>query len=166
MGQGPGSPAQEAVALGIAPYLVLEVGLGGARRCVGLHGQRVVHRHIDGQHRIEHGRIHALFVQGIAHGRDVDQRWRAGGVVHEHAARLEGDLGLAAAVIQPGPQGSHGSVPFLPLHVAQHVLQQQPEHHGQARQALAQHARHIGGVVADSVQFKDAGKGVLGVFHS
>ncbi|KAG1077374.1 hypothetical protein G6F40_017100 [Rhizopus arrhizus] len=118
-----GRPAQEAIALGVAPQFQVQVARGGIRLRIGLDGQRMVHRHVHRQHRVQHGRVHAGLGQRVAHRGDVHQRGRAGGVVHQHPAGLEGDLGFAGAVRQPAEQGVDGSVALVALHVAQRVFQ-------------------------------------------
>ncbi|MNX98529.1 hypothetical protein D3C86_1309430 [compost metagenome] len=101
VGQRLGGPTQETVALGVTAQFQVQVLCGGVGLRVGFDRQRMVHRDVHGQHGVQQGGVAAGFGQRVAHGGDVHQGRRAGGVVHQHAAGLEGDLGVAGAVVQP-----------------------------------------------------------------
>ena len=79
-------------------------------RAIRLDRERMVDRDVDRQHRVQHRRVDAGFGQHVAHRGDVDQGRRAGRVVHQHAARLERDLGLARAVLEPAEDRSDRGV--------------------------------------------------------
>jgi hypothetical protein len=71
-------------------------------------GDGMVDGHVDRQHRVEQRRITAGFRQRRAHGGDIDQGRDAGGVVHQHTAGDELDLGVARAACQPIEDGPLG----------------------------------------------------------
>ncbi|MNV48078.1 hypothetical protein D3C71_1399680 [compost metagenome] len=162
-----GRPAQETVTLGVASQFQVQVQRRRIGARVGLHRQRMVDRHVHRQHRIEHARIDAGLGERVAHGGDIDQGGRAGGVVHQHAARLEGDLGFACAVGKPAEQRGDRGVAFRIPHIAQRVFQQQPQHDGQAEIVRAVHGGKIQAGVLGAVQ-GEAGvaQRCIGVFHS
>ena len=87
-------PAQECVALAVAPELQVGVDLNGLRiaELVDLHG--VVDDELDRLERIDARRLAAHFCHGIAHGRQIDDRGHAGEILEQHAARRERDLGV------------------------------------------------------------------------
>ena len=87
--------------------------------------------------RVQHRRVDAGLGQRVAHRGDVDQRRRARRVVHQHAARLERDLGLAACRARASRRvAATAASRSGAVHVAHDVLQQQPQHHRQAARAL------------------------------
>ena len=141
--QHAGGPAQKTIALRIAAHLVLQVERRRIRAGEGFDCERMVHRDIDRQHRVQHGRVDAGLGQRIAHRCDVDQRRRAGGVVHQHPAGLEFDFGFAAAVLQPREQGFDRCGALGAAHVAHHVFEQQAQHHRQELQARAKQRGQI-----------------------
>ena len=132
-----GGPAQEAVALGIAAQFVLQVQHRGIGTGVGLDGQRVIHGDIHRQRRVQQRRVGTGLGQRVTHRRNVHQGWRAGRVMHQHAAGLKGDFRFAAAGVGPGQQRGHRGVTFGAALVAQHVFQQQPQYDRQRVQARA-----------------------------
>src|SRR5262249_16867083 len=86
------APAQENIALAVA--LVFDVGVEGKRgrftETVDLY--RVVDDKIYGNERIDLFRIAAQFLDGIAHGGQIDNSRNAGEVLHENARGRESDL--------------------------------------------------------------------------
>jgi hypothetical protein len=56
---------------------------------------------------------------------------------HQHAAGLERDLDVAAAVLEPGEERVRGRVLLVVLRAAKHVLEKQAKHPGHADQPLA-----------------------------
>ncbi|MNT11602.1 hypothetical protein D3C72_1464930 [compost metagenome] len=141
-------PAQEAVALGIAAGFGFQVARHGVGAGVVLDRQRVVHRRIHRQHRIEQARVAAGLGHGIAHRGHIDQRGGAGGVVHQHTARLVGDLGFAGAVLQPRQDAGDGVVALGAFGIADHILQQQAEDDGQAPELVAGDGRQVDDAVS------------------
>ncbi len=86
------APAQEYVALAVAPKLelrILQEGVGCAE-LVDLH--RVVDDELDGLQRIDARRLAGQLDHRVAHGRKIDHRRHAREVLQEHPARGERDL--------------------------------------------------------------------------
>ena len=164
----PRGPAQEAIALGVAPQLVPQVDRRRIGSRIRLDGERMVDRDVHRQRRVQRRRIEAMLGQRITHRRDVHQRGRARGVVHQHAAGLEGDLGLAGSGRRPREDRRHRIVPLRTALAAQHVLEQDSQHHRQPAQALAKKSRQIDKRERLAVYVDLAGGhlgGLVGVFH-
>ena len=161
-----GGPAQEAVALGIAAQFVLQVQHRGIGTGVGLDGQRVIHGDIHRQRRVQQRRVGTGLGQRVTHRRNVDQGWRAGRVMHQHAAGLKGDFRFAAAGVGPGQQRGHRGVTFGAALVAQHVFQQQPQYDRQRVQARAGGGVQVDAPVrrATDIEYGRGRRGI-GVFH-
>ena len=98
-------PAQEAVALGVAPVLELDVGLVGVRgpEQVDLHG--VIDHEIDGDERVDDTRVPPGTRHGASHGREVDHRGNTGEVLHQDARGHERDVASG-----PRPRGERNDV--------------------------------------------------------
>src|SRR6185437_10917684 len=105
------TPAQEDVALLVALELALGVDHEGglAAELVDLH--RVVDHEIDRLQRVDALRVAAERLERVAHRGEIDDRWNAGEILEQHAARSKGDLLLDAAL--GIPLGERGDVVFL-----------------------------------------------------
>ena len=123
--EGALAPAQEGVALLVAPVLHLDVRLEGdaCAELVDLH--RVVDDQLGRLERVDLLRIAAHLAHGVAHRGQVDHRGNAREVRHQHARGSEGDLPLRLRLRIPARQrldvvSSHDP----PVLVTQQVLQQ------------------------------------------
>ena len=90
------APAQEGIALVVAPHLDLDIGGKGARRAEIVHLHRMIDNEIDRHQRIDALGIAAESGHGIAHCGQVDHRRHAGEVLHQHPRGAIGDLATAA----------------------------------------------------------------------
>ncbi|GEC34264.1 hypothetical protein EFR01_44350 [Sinorhizobium fredii] len=61
----------------------------------------MIRRDVDRDDWVEQGGITAGFRERRAHAGNVDERWAAGGVVHEDAIGQKRDLALARAGFEP-----------------------------------------------------------------
>src|SRR5690606_20178649 len=89
--------------------------------------------------------------QVVAHGGDIDKRRRACRVVHQYPIRQKGNLCNAAALIEPGQDRGYGLFAFVPLRVAQHILEQQQKYGRQTRERRGVDAMEVDGVVGVSL---------------
>ena len=133
-------PAQQLVALDVAVVLDVDVLVVGAGPVGGLGDHRVVHHHLDGHERVDHGRVAAELTQGVAHGSQVDDARHPRQVLHEHALGRQCDLGgvgaahaVTARVDAPAGDGLDvGGRDGQAVLVAQQVLQDDLDGVGQA----------------------------------
>ena len=144
--EGALGPADELVALHVAPVLNGDVGVVGGRvaRTLGDHG--VVDHELDRDERVHLGGVAAQAGERVAHGGEVHDGGHAGEVLHEHPLRGEGDLvrGIArplTVALGVGAPVRHGDDvvgrDVRPVLVPQEVLQQDLDGIGQARDVVA-----------------------------
>ena len=126
------APAKECVALAVALELALGVVREGEPRgeCVDLHG--VVDHELRREQRVDQRRIAAEVLHRVAHRGEVDDRRDAGEVLVEDARGREGDLAARLGVRDPAGDG----LDLLVSGVAEHVLEQDPQRVGEARDVV------------------------------
>ncbi len=89
------APLEELVALLVALELEVAVDLHGLRGAVGVHLHRVIDHQVSADHRVDLVHFSAHATHGAAQRGEVDDGGHAREVLEHHAARCEGDLGLA-----------------------------------------------------------------------
>ena len=85
-------PAEQGVALAVAPVLELDVALVRLGRAEQVHLHGMVDHQVDRDRRLDRERIGAGALRGAAHRGEVDDGRHAGEVLHQHARRHEGDV--------------------------------------------------------------------------
>ena len=90
------APAQELVALAVAPVLDLDVALEGVGAAEDVGDHRVVDDQLGRGQRVDPGRVAAEVGHRLAHGGQVDDAGHAGEVLHDHPRRGELDLACPA----------------------------------------------------------------------
>jgi hypothetical protein len=88
-------PAQEAVALAVAPVLEVDVRLVRLAGPEQIDLYRVIDDQVDGNKRVHDARVAALAIDGASHRGEIHHRGHAREILHQHAAGHERDvLGL------------------------------------------------------------------------
>ena len=100
------APAQELVALLVALVFDLDVLLERVGRAEEIHLDGMVDDEVDGNQRIDLGRIAVQVAHGIAHGGQVDDGGHAGEVLHQHARRPVGDFPRGGLGLEPLGHGA------------------------------------------------------------
>src|SRR4029078_9946407 len=99
------APAEEAVALLVPGELHLDVALKGGRAPERVDLHRVVNDQVDRLQRVDPLRVAAELLDGLAHGRQVNDDGDTGEVLEEDARRGERNLVLLAGVWAPVGNG-------------------------------------------------------------
>lgn len=142
-------PFQEAIALAIALIFALQIDPHGIWRGREIDPEGVIDRDVDRQDRAESLGVASRRCNSIAHRRDIDERRGAGRVVHQHAARLKGDLCLRCPASEPYAKVGQGLIALLlTLGLAQHVLCDDAQHMRQSREHVAQLGPQVGDDIA------------------
>ena len=98
-------PAEQGVALAVAPVLELDVPLVRLGRAEEIHLHGVVDDEVHRDRWFDRERIGAGSLGGAAHRGEIDHRGHAGEVLHQHPRRHERDVGGGA-----GPAGERAHV--------------------------------------------------------
>ena len=146
------APLQKGVALAVALELEQGIGLVGHGRAVLVHLHGVIDDQFGGREGIDALGIAAQSLDGVAHGRQIDDCGHAGEVLHEHASRHVGDfaarLGLGVPV---GKELNVGGGDVHSVFAAQQVFKEDFEAEGQAREieaAVGKRCQTIDGIGA------------------
>ena len=86
------APAQELVALTVALVFDVHVALDGVCVAEGVNLDRVVDDEFSGSQRVDVVRVTAEFLNGFAHGGEVDDAGNTGEVLHDDTSRRELDF--------------------------------------------------------------------------
>ena len=132
------APLQKRVALAVA--LKFEQGVGligcGCAIFINLHG--VVDDELGGREGIDALRVAAQGLDGVAHGGQIDNRWHAGEVLHQHAGRHVSDLAAGLGFGVPvGQEFDVGGGDVDAVFATQQVFEEDFEAEGQAREIEA-----------------------------
>ena len=127
--EGALAPAEEGVALAVALELELDVARKGLAPAEDVHLHGVVDHELDRDQRVDLLRVAAEVGHRVPHRGEVDDGRHAREVLEEHAGRREGDL--AARLVGRDPAGD--GLDVLARAVPEHVLEQDPERVGKAR---------------------------------
>ncbi len=144
--EGTLGPADELVALHVAPVLNGDVGVVGRGVARALGDDGVVDDELDRDQRVDLGGVATQPRERVAHGGEVDHRRHAGEVLHEHPLGGEGDLvggvaGPLAVTLGVGTPVGHGhdvvGRDVRPVLVTEEVFQEDLDGVGQARNVVA-----------------------------
>jgi hypothetical protein len=143
------SPPQELVALAIALELFLDVDEECGVGAVFIDLNRVIDDEVDGLERIDARGGAAEADDGVAHGGEVDDCGHAGEILQQHSARAERDLLIDGGAHVPSSKRLDvGRFDEPVVFVAQEVLEQNAQRHGQPLDGRARKLR--GGVQAEN----------------
>ena len=94
----------------------------------------VVDHEVGGDERVDLRRVAAEVGHRVAHDREVDDGRDAGEVLEDHPSGHERDFGLRGDARPPARQGLDvRRIDDAAARVAEHVLEQDPDRHGQGR---------------------------------
>eukprot|EP01088_Endostelium_zonatum_P000400 TRINITY_DN1067_c0_g1_i1.p3 TRINITY_DN1067_c0_g1~~TRINITY_DN1067_c0_g1_i1.p3 ORF type:complete len:260 (-),score=-2.12 TRINITY_DN1067_c0_g1_i1:54-833(-) len=127
------APFQELVTLAVALIFEIDVVLERLRRAEFVDHDGMVDDEVDGDLRIDLGRVAAQLGDRIAHRGEIDDARHAGEILHQHARRAILDLAVRAALLLPIDDRLHvGLGHGLAVLEAEHVLEQHLHREGQA----------------------------------
>ncbi len=138
------SPFEELVALEIAVIFELDVVGEGLGRAELVDHHRVIDDEVDGDERVDLGRVAAEPGDRIAHRREIDDAGDAGEILHQHARGAILDLAVRAGVLLPIDQRlGIGLGDGDAVLEAQHVFQEDLHREGEAAD-VAELLRRLG----------------------